>query len=196
MNILQEPPGLCVPGHVTLPTNIRMVEIPYKNKCWGSQGYFQMFVKCFIHFLHREAEGAGISRRMQEVLSQAHGNIIFSEESSQDPTVQLGGFSTQFTKKTAFPGPSLSQGAPFPPSIKPLPLWCCLFCLKPRGVLERQAALMERMLGELGGGLFFLTPLPRRLQQVGSEGRGKGQRNIVFYTFQVRLNDNNGKLFL
>ena len=39
---------------------------------------------------------------------------------------------------------------------------------------------MEGMLGELGEGLFFQAPLPKRLQQVGSEGGGKGQGNIVF----------------
>ena len=32
----------------------------------------------------REEEGAGISRGMQEGLSRALGNVIFSEESSQD----------------------------------------------------------------------------------------------------------------
>ena len=61
---------------------------------------------CALLYGHcREAEGAGISRGMQEGLRRALGNAIFSEESSQDPTGQLGGFSTQFTKKDSIPRP-------------------------------------------------------------------------------------------
>ena len=58
---------------------------------------------CALLYGHcREAEGAGISRGMQEGLSPALGNVIFSEESSQDPTGQLGGFSAQFSAKFTF----------------------------------------------------------------------------------------------
>ena len=48
-----------------------------------------------------------------------------------------------------------------------MPLWLFLFLSvpSPRGVLEEwQTVLMEGMVGELGEGLFFQAPLPRRLQ--------------------------------
>jgi len=70
-----------------------------------------IYFPCCMHWLvyrhFRESEGAGISRGMQEDFSQAIGNVIFSEESSQDPIGQLRSFSTQFPKKTTFPGPFL-----------------------------------------------------------------------------------------
>ena len=73
----------------------------------SSSSYLFPMLHALVYRHFRESEGAGISRGMQEDFSQAIGNVIFSEESSQDPIGQLRSFSTQFPKKTTFPGPLL-----------------------------------------------------------------------------------------
>jgi len=48
---IAEPPGPCVPGPVAYPTNIRIIEVPHENQCWGLRDYIQLFVENLINFL-------------------------------------------------------------------------------------------------------------------------------------------------
>jgi len=40
-----------MPGHVAYPTNFWITEVPHKNQCLATQGYFQLLAEGLIHFL-------------------------------------------------------------------------------------------------------------------------------------------------